>query len=134
MLFVSLTLGDKFICTLNITVVFKIKFQNIVWFWFKWGYWQLWLFLSHKCYIVVVKGLNTLIRWSFCSWNRENYKGLKGAFIIYLEGGLWWFPYFFLSFFWSPSWSSQGFFFWPPLKRCWFIKGKYHSPPPSPST
>ena len=32
-----------------------------------------------------------------------------------------------------PPWSSQGFFFWPPLKRCWFIKGKYHSPPP-PST
>ena len=28
----------------------------------------------------------------------------KGAFIIYLEGGLWWFPYFFLSFFWSPPW------------------------------
>ena len=59
---------------------------------------------------------------------------LKGAFIIYLEGGLWWFPYFLPSFFWSPPWSSQGFFSDPPLKRCWFIKGKYHSPPPSPST
>ena len=43
----------------------------------------------------------------------------KGAFIIYLEGGLWWFPYFFLSFFWSPPWSSQGFFL-TPLERCWF--------------
>ena len=49
------------------------------------------------------------------------------AFIIYLEGGLWWFPY-------SPPLIISGFFFWPPLMRYWFIKGKYHYPPPSPST
>ena len=57
----------------------------------------------------------------------------KGAFIIYLEGGLWSFPYFFLSFFWSPPDHLRGFFPTPPpLKRCWFIKGKYRSPPPPP--
>ena len=59
---------------------------------------------------------------------------LQGAFIIYLEGGLWWFPKFFLSFFESPPIFSRVFFFWPPPKRCRFIKGKYHSHPPPPST
>ena len=34
----------------------------------------------------------------------------QGAFIIYLEGGLWWFPKFLLSFFESPR-SFPGFFF-----------------------
>ena len=41
-------------------------------------------------------------------------KQFKGAFIIYLEGGLWWFPYFFLSFFWSPPLIISGFFSDPP--------------------
>ena len=39
---------------------------------------------------------------------------VQGAFIIYLEGGLWWFPYFFLSFFWSPPDNLRGFFLTPP--------------------
>ena len=61
---------------------------------------------------------------------------LEGAFIIYLEGGLWWFPYFSFYFLEAlpPLRSSQGFFLPPPLKRCWFIKGKYHIAPLPPST
>ena len=36
---------------------------------------------------------------------------------------------FFLSFYGSPPLIISGFFLLTPLKICWFIKGKYHSPP-----
>ena len=41
---------------------------------------------------------------------------------------------FFPFIFWKPPLKISGVFFWPPtpIKRCWFIKGKYHSPPPPP--
>ena len=55
-------------------VSFKIKFQNIVWFCFKWSCWRPWFYHRNflYCSIVVVKVLNTLILQSFSSWDREN--------------------------------------------------------------
>ena len=53
-------------------VSFKIRCQKVTWLWFKWIYWCLWLFFSHKCSIAIVKVLNTLINQSFSLWYRIN--------------------------------------------------------------
>ena len=53
-------------------VSFKVRCQKVAWLWFKWIYWCLWLFFSHKCSIAIVKVLNTLINQSFSLWYRIN--------------------------------------------------------------
>ena len=96
--------------------------------------------ISQQLLQVRVRVVDVLWSSSILDYGTPGKKGAKGAFIIYLEGGLWWFPYFFLSFFWSPPprpRSSQGFFSDPPPSRDVDLsKENIVAPPPpnSPST